>query len=423
MIGSSVITLARNLYSSNARFIFELLQNADDNRYSHAKSHGFRPWVSFRVYPDRVVVECNEDGFTPENIRSICRVGESSKKGAQGYIGEKGIGFKSVFMAAYKAHIQSGDYSFYFQHREGDSGMGMISPVWQDPDNDTPEARAGWRTRITLFLHSSQDPQRNKTRMDNIFKQLKEMRDTFLLFLQNIRSIYVSFHDEQGKRQSQTEYSWKTPVSSANHVCLQTLKDDEEVRQAHYHITRMTAHNLARSENRTYSESEIRRKAYAVSDIVLAFPLTEKDEPVTESQDVFAFLPVRNMGFKFLIQADFVTEASRQDVVTTSERNFGLISSIADAFCRAVEELCNHPTLQYTWMRYLPQEGDYPWDPFWGSLCSQINHKISQTPVLRPRSERGLCRTSQLKMLPAIATDASGDPLFDDIRPEAYLSE
>ncbi|KAI0516879.1 hypothetical protein F5B22DRAFT_136079 [Xylaria bambusicola] len=38
IIGQGVLTysLAKNLYTSNARFVFELLQNADDNNYSRA---------------------------------------------------------------------------------------------------------------------------------------------------------------------------------------------------------------------------------------------------------------------------------------------------------------------------------------------------------------------------------------------------
>lgn len=126
---NSLSSLSKNLYNSSARFVFELLQNADDNSYSRAKASSADPYVSFRVYNHRIVVECNEDGFTHENLVAICNVGKSSKSGAQGYIGEKGIGFKSVFMVAWKVLIQSGDFSFYFQHKKGDSGMGMISPV------------------------------------------------------------------------------------------------------------------------------------------------------------------------------------------------------------------------------------------------------------------------------------------------------
>ena len=98
--------MSKNLCNSSARFVFELLQNADDNYYSNAKSRTIAPSIPFHVYPRRIVVDCNEDGFTQENIVAICNVGKSSKTGAQGYIGEKGTGFKSVFMVAWKVHIQ-----------------------------------------------------------------------------------------------------------------------------------------------------------------------------------------------------------------------------------------------------------------------------------------------------------------------------
>lgn len=48
--------LAKNLYSSSARFVFELLQNADDNSYFRARSLSAVPFVSFHVYHERIVV-------------------------------------------------------------------------------------------------------------------------------------------------------------------------------------------------------------------------------------------------------------------------------------------------------------------------------------------------------------------------------
>ncbi|KAK2058584.1 hypothetical protein LY76DRAFT_635844, partial [Colletotrichum caudatum] len=136
MGGLSIITnmLAKNLYSTKARFIFELLQNADDNQYSRAAASSSLPFVSFQVFLNRIVVECNEDGFTRENVKAIRAVGESCKTGAQGYIGEKGIGFKSIFMVAWKVHIQSEAFSFSFRHKKGDSGIGMVVPVWEETD-------------------------------------------------------------------------------------------------------------------------------------------------------------------------------------------------------------------------------------------------------------------------------------------------
>lgn len=46
----------------------------------------------------------NEVGFSANNIRALCDVGNSTKMGHNaGYIGKKGIGFKSVFRVPLKA--------------------------------------------------------------------------------------------------------------------------------------------------------------------------------------------------------------------------------------------------------------------------------------------------------------------------------
>jgi len=70
------------------------VQNADDNAYpAHVE-----PTLAFILQSNGVVVLNNELGFTAKNIRALCDVGNSTKKGSNaGYIGQKGIGFKSVF--------------------------------------------------------------------------------------------------------------------------------------------------------------------------------------------------------------------------------------------------------------------------------------------------------------------------------------
>lgn len=69
--------LAQNLYVGKALFIFELLQNADDNRFTKALKLGQQPFIAFRVYHDRAIIDCNEEGFTAENVTAICSVGQS----------------------------------------------------------------------------------------------------------------------------------------------------------------------------------------------------------------------------------------------------------------------------------------------------------------------------------------------------------
>ncbi|KAK8133494.1 hypothetical protein PG984_005506 [Apiospora sp. TS-2023a] len=421
MIGSSVITLSKNLYTSKARFVFELLQNADDNSYCTANSSGTEPFVSFQVHPRRIVVECNEDGFTHENLSAICSVGQSSKKGAQGYIGEKGIGFKSVFMAAWKVHIQSGAFSFFFIHKPGGSGMGMISPIWEDGGEQLPQSPL---TRITLHLHETGDEAMMAATRQTIEKQFEELQETFLLFMKNLRKINVAFYNEMGENTSSASYSVEKP--EPNHAVLRRSKSREgtvETRANHFHVTTHEATNLAKNDNRSYSVSEERSRAYSKSQIVLAFPLSETFEPIIKPQDVFVFLPVRQAGFSFLIQADFVTDAARQDIVRDSLRNSSLLEGVADAFIKAVLQFCQHSTLTYQWMRYLPDRASKTWGPLWNSLVDNIAARLSKTPVLLGRLRLDQPRLiSDMFRLVNQAMDGEGKPLFEDIDADRMLS-
>lgn len=74
------------------------VQNADDNMYpKHVE-----PTLTFILQESGIVVLNNELGFSSQNIRALCDVGNSTKKGSgSGYIGQKGIGFKSVFRVSW----------------------------------------------------------------------------------------------------------------------------------------------------------------------------------------------------------------------------------------------------------------------------------------------------------------------------------
>ena len=75
------------------------VQNADENENAYP-AH-VEPTLAFILQSNGVVVLNNELGFTAENIRALCDVGNSTKKGSNaGYIGQKGIGFKSVFQVS-----------------------------------------------------------------------------------------------------------------------------------------------------------------------------------------------------------------------------------------------------------------------------------------------------------------------------------
>lgn len=275
-----------------------MLQNAADNNYFKALAEGHDPYVSFSVYPDRLVVECNEDGFTSENLTAICNIGKSSKQGAQGYIGEKGIGFKSTFMAAWKVQIESGPFTFYFEHQVGESGMGMITPIWFESEDEFQ----GPGTRISLYFHDNGTPVDLKERRGEVINQLKELQGEALLFVNKLRRINIAvFESGEDKIWSKSMALSDSPNFPQGSE-LRTSKfdatsgtDSEMVRQ--FHVTKYDVTELSRNENRSYSETEEDLALYSTSQVVLAFPLDENDKPITEIQDVFAFMPVRKIGF------------------------------------------------------------------------------------------------------------------------------
>lgn len=295
-------SLAKNIYGSDARFVFELLQNADDNRFRRARDLGQLPSVSFLIHPDRIVVECNEDGFTKQDLSAICAVGESTKSASHGYIGAKGIGFKSVFIAAWMVYIQSGYFSFFFRHEKGDLGLGMVLPVWKDAEEELP---GGPLTRMTLHLHQNGDQNELQHLRETIFQQLDDLQETCLLFLRNLKRIRVSFYQQDGGLKSTKVFSVgkvhehrvfiKTKSRQGNGSWVENKK--------YYHVTKHMASNLSRSDNREIPDTEEARRSYSTAEVVLAFPLTIDSKPHIEKQHVFAFLPIRESSFTVSRQA------------------------------------------------------------------------------------------------------------------------
>lgn len=104
--------------TDRTRFIQELLQNADDCIYPP----GRMPSFMLAQHGNAIVTEYNEAGFTRANIRSITAIGESTKNrlldGDLRSIGEKGVGFKTVFASASEVKIYSGEYNFALKAEE-----------------------------------------------------------------------------------------------------------------------------------------------------------------------------------------------------------------------------------------------------------------------------------------------------------------
>lgn len=83
-------------------------------------------------------------------------------------------------------------------------------------------------------------------------------------------------------------------------------------------------------------------------------------------------------------------------------------------------KFCEHPSLQYEWLRYLP--GSSISDDFWAQLSPKIVTLLQCTETLRTRGQGALKRPKDIRYLPPNYLDQYGEPLFGDLANEIYLS-
>ncbi|KAJ4117843.1 hypothetical protein NW769_002629 [Fusarium oxysporum] len=417
----SIKVLARNIYGSGARFVFELLQNAEDNSFRKADGKNDPPFISFQIHPKHIVVECNEDGFTSLDLKAICSVGESTKTAKHGYVGAKGIGFKSVFIAASRVHIQSGNFSFEFRHNRNDPGLGMVRPIWVRPTETFPSPL----TRTTLYLHDQGDEDEIEHLKTVIAMQFDDLQETCLLFLRKLSKISVAFYDEEGNLQRSKQFTKKKVDDYRVSLETTVVSGDESATTSQmYHITKQLATGLAQSESRdAATTTEEARKSLTSAEVVLAFPLQSNYQPQisTRRQELFAFLPLRTSDYKFHIQSDFDTNANRQDIVNTARRNLNIRDWIAKTFLQAILEFSQHPVLCYNWPLFLPSQ-DSGHDSFWSGLDAKILSLVQNNPILRSRNRSDLRLIREVVVASNGMKHDGGKVLLDDPVNDPFIS-
>lgn len=167
--------LSSQLYEKSTHFLLELIQNADDNTYNCLS-----PTLSFSYKPGSLRINCNEVGFIAENVEAICAISRSTKSGKTSdgeYIGEKGIGFKSVFKAADIVWISSRKFTFKFNTTEF---LGMVAPIWAD----FPEPTRPGCTSIYLQLSKAYEE-------ETLIHELLTFDTNLLIFLRRIEEINI----------------------------------------------------------------------------------------------------------------------------------------------------------------------------------------------------------------------------------------
>ncbi|MBC6473070.1 MAG: hypothetical protein GDA48_09845 [Hormoscilla sp. GM102CHS1] len=110
---------------------------------------------------------------------AICDVGNSTKSHAIGYIGEKSIGFKSVFRISDKPQIFSNGFQFEFKRQDDRDQLGFVAPYWIE---EIPPEVNLQQTNIILPLGESAK--------DELWK-LDQIEHTLILFLRQLKTVKI----------------------------------------------------------------------------------------------------------------------------------------------------------------------------------------------------------------------------------------
>jgi hypothetical protein len=274
-----------------------------------------RASVTAASWPDRFsrLPRQNEVGFSAKNVLALCSMGESTKMASDpNHIGNKGIGFKSVFKLTASPRVHSRHFHLQFDARNG--GLGYIVPSPATPPAGWDSISGG--TRIVLPLDEGDTAKLRELRV-----HLGELKPSLLLFLRRLRHVEVD----------DALSGWRRSISVAHMEgdgmsTLAVLKEHAAPTRGGGDGDSVSGDGQRGGDSLVWSctqqqrwllvrrvlDAKVARLGIQRTELVLAFPLvTGTDGAALPPQDVCAYLPLRSYGLRFLLQAGALLEPIR----------------------------------------------------------------------------------------------------------------
>jgi hypothetical protein len=300
--------------------------------------------------------------------------------------------------------IKSGAVSFKF---DKNNPLGMIAPEWADfPTHTRLDER-------TMFCFKIPDPKDQSI----VQARLMDLKPQLLLFLRQLRCIEVRIQNKSDKTQN----------------AFKLLRSDDELsgmRQTQLHHDATVSRALPRTEaylvcQRTvpHMPADPKRSGVTQTDILIAFPVDHDLCPVIQNQMTFNYLPIRDYGFPFVLQADFLLSANREDILKDNRWNEALVASFIELFADSVLTFNKKEVLQYAWPRYVRSMGN-AWNTVFQHFFPDLLHSLQSWDIVISQAGK-YAAPSALRSVPARFMDGADPPtplLVGDLGLEEYAS-
>ena len=307
-------------YPDPVHFVYELLQNAEDQGATEAQ---------FQLAPTHLIFSHNGNPFTRQDVENITGIGNSNKPQEANKIGRFGMGFKSVFAITERPEIYTEVESEPFAFAIED----LVVPV---VITGNPVRGSQFKTQFLFpFI-----PGQERSLYTKIRERLSSLGLETLLFLRNLISI---------EWQTETDHGvYLRDVKGSRHELIGESSEGEQIRQS-------SANYLVFSREVHLSESD------RALDVRIAFRLDEEGRIRSEdrSPNLAVYFPTeQTTGLNFRIHGPFLLTDSRATIKTENETNNQLIEECAILLGECILQIKEKSLLTVDFLSLLPIRKD-----------------------------------------------------------------
>lgn len=378
--------LSANLYTSPVHFLSEIIQNFEDNVYDLES----KPWyLRIVLAHEYLLFSSNEVGFTPNNVRSMCSLAESTKKIGE-HIGHKGLGFKSVFLCTDNPVIISRPFwSFGFERLANEDEMAYITPKLVDLSSSRyaslkteVDAQPNSCTFLYLPLKDDYKYTDSNSRSRGYFDQIVENVDSHvLLFTKKLEKIVID-NRINGRLSEMTcerhqASCGENALISPNRTRTFESSIRIEMKEENGELSNRTSKFLICQREVQIPDDLAREEHFGegshhMTEITLGFPHASLVQADT-TFPVFAFLPVCDVGLRFIVNCYWSLVTSRESINEHSSLNAFYADQIAKLFEWAAN---NEQRVRDQLHLYLPRVVSHEMSSWWRLFITDIKLKL-----------------------------------------------
>lgn len=405
MVANLLDTVSSDIYSESQRFVFELIQNADD------AAKDINNEIHFDFLPNCLIVSHNGKPFDEKDIISLTGAGASTKRADPTKTGYKGIGFKSVFGKSERVTIFSDGYQFRFDKSVHKLKLPwQIIPIWtelKELSNAIQKSISDNNYAVSTTIEIKKP--------EELLKELNELLSNgqILLFLRRVSKISVSHN---GKPVSSIEKKIISQDTAFNEATL--YKDGKEISSwltktfEQISIPPDTKEELKQDEK---TPEKLKEAEY--TELSFAAKIEEGKLKSLKSEEslIFTYLPtkVSDFQFPFLINGSFLTNAAREGLHEDRVWNQWLFKLTAEKNIEWLEIL-SKSKYKYQILQLLPSK--------FGGIHNELRASFNQS-LEKSVKEKAFIPTknAKLKKITDIVIDKTGLSELSFLTPETVI--